>query len=189
MRVNTSYEDIAKAGGGILSSMQACRGATLEQLVQVNERNVLRFIAHGTTTLEMKSGYGLDLETELLLLRAINQLKDKYKKQIDIIPTFMGAHAFPPEFKDDREGYVNEICEKMIPAVAKENLAHYCDVFCEEGYFSYDMSLKILTAAKKHRLKIRLHADEFKDSHGAKLAKMMKAKSADHLMAVSEKGI
>ena len=114
-------------------------------------------------------------------------MKDKYAKQIEIIPTFLGAHAFPPELS--KEEYVVELCEKMIPAVAKDKLAEYCDVSCEDGYFNYDMSKQILSAAKDHKLKVRIHADEFKDSNAAKLAKQMKAKSADHLMAVSDKGI
>lgn len=113
----------------------------------------------------------------------------KYAKYIDIVPTFLGAHAFPPEFKQDKEAYVKEICEKMIPHVAEHKLAQFCDVFCEEDYFNYEMSKEILTAAKKHGLKLRLHADEFKDSKGAMLGKQLRAKSVDHLMAISDKGI
>jgi imidazolonepropionase len=161
MRVNKSYQEIAEAGGGIISSVKACRNATFDQLMEVNERNLKRFIAHGTTVLEMKSGYGLNLETEILLLQVINALKNKYAKQIEIIPTFLGAHAFPPEYKDRPNEYVDLICTQMIPEVKKQKLAEYCDVFCENGYFDYDQSLKILKAAKAHKLKIRIHADEF----------------------------
>lgn len=117
-RTNMTYQEIAEGGGGILSSVKACRSATFEEIFDVNERNVKRFIANGTTTLEMKSGYGLNLETEILLLNVIKALKEKYYKQIKIIPTFLGAHAFPPEYKDKKEEYVTLICEKMIPEIA-----------------------------------------------------------------------
>lgn len=140
----------------------------------------------------MKSGYGLDLETEIKLLKVINMLKKKYVKQIDIVPTFLGAHAFPPEYKDRKDEYVELIIKEMIPEIRKQKLAEYCDVFCENGYFSAQQALKILRAAKApggHKLKLRLHADEFEDSGAAELAGKLKAHSADHLMAISDAGI
>ena len=124
---------------------------------------------------------------EIKTLRVIKRLNED--SPLDIIPTFMGAHAIPPEFKDNPSGYVDLVCEEMIPAVAEEKLAEYCDVFCEEGYFSVDDSRKILEAGIKYNLKPRLHADEFVDSNAAELAADIGAISADHLMAVSDRGI
>jgi imidazolonepropionase len=115
----------------------------------------------------MKSGYGLNLDTEIMLLKVINELKKKYSKQIDIIPTFLGAHDIPPEYLGKTEEYITLIIEKMLPEIKNQALAEYCDVFCEEGYFDYGQSLRLLEAAKKLKFKVRLHADEFKDSKGA----------------------
>ena len=134
-RISKSYEEIAAAGGGIKSSVRACRESTFEKIYEVNERNIQRFIAQGTTTLEMKSGYGLNLDTEIMLLKVINELKKKFAKQIDIIPTFLGAHDIPPEFMGQTAEYVTLIIEKMLPEIRKQGLAEYCDVFCENGYF------------------------------------------------------
>lgn len=189
MRVTKKYEDIAAAGGGILSSVNACRNATFEQIFEVNERNIQRFIAQGTTTLEMKSGYGLNLDTEIMLLKVINELKKKFKSQIDIIPTFLGAHDIPPEYKRKTNDYVDLIIEKMLPEIKKQDLAEYCDVFCENGYFDDKQATKIIKAAKKLKFKVRIHADEFDDSKGAETAARLGAHSADHLMAVSDHGI
>lgn len=116
-RVNLSYEEIAAAGGGIKSSVKACRESTFEKIFEVNERNIQRFIAQGTTTLEMKSGYGLNLDTEIMLLKVINELKKKYAKQIEIVPTFLGAHDIPPEFQGKTSEYVDLIIEKMLPEI------------------------------------------------------------------------
>ena len=188
MRVaGKSYEKIASSGGGILSSIQDIRDASEDQLFEECLERVNFFLAHGTTTIEAKSGYGLTTEDELKSLRVIKRLNKVSK--LDIIPTFMGAHAFPPEYEDNHDGYVDLICTEMIPAVAAEGLAEYCDVFCEKGYFSVDNSRKILKTAKKHGLKARLHADEFVDSGAAELAAELRAVSADHLMAVSDSGI
>ena len=145
------------------------------------------FIAHGTTTIEAKSGYGLTTADEIKSLRIIKRLNES--SQLDIIPTFMGAHAIPPEFTDNPSGYVDLICEEMIPAVAEENLAEYCDVFCEQGYFSIKDTRKILETAMHYDIKPRLHADEFVDSGAIALAAELGAVSADHLMAVSDIGI
>jgi len=182
-----SYEDIASSGGGIISSITSVRNASEDELYESSLENVQNFIFHGTTTLEAKSGYGLTVEDELKSLRVIKRLNRDLP--IDIIPTFLGAHAFPPEFTDDHDGYVDLICNEMIPAVASENLAVFCDVFCEKGYFTVDQSVKILETGIKHGLTPRIHADEFIDSGAAELAAEMGAVSADHLMAVSDKGI
>ena len=188
MRVaGKSYEEIASSGGGIISSIQGVRNASEDQLFEECLVRVNFFLAHGTTTIEAKSGYGLTTEDELKSLRVIKRLNKK--SQLDIIPTFMGAHAIPPEFKDNPSGYVDLICEEMIPAVAEEKLAEYCDVFCEEGYFSVIDCRKILETAINYDLKPRLHADEFTDSGAAELAAEVGAISADHLMAVSDAGI
>ena len=188
MRVSgKSYEEIAERGGGIISSINAVRNASEDQLFEECLERVNFFLVHGTTTIEAKSGYGLTVEDELKSLRVIKRLNEA--SPLDIIPTFMGAHDFPPEFKNDHQGYVRVICEEMIPAVAEENLADFCDVFCEDGYFSIKDSRRILETAQKHGLTPRLHADEFVDSGAAELAAEVGAVSADHLMAVSDKGI
>ncbi len=182
-----SYEEIASAGGGIISSIQGVRNASEDQLVEECLERINFFLAHGTTTIEAKSGYGLTVADELKSLRVIKRLNEK--SHLDIIPTFMGTHAIPPEFKDNPSGYVDLICEEMIPAVAEESLAEYCDVFCEKGYFSVTDCRKILNTGMKYNLKPRLHADEFVDSGAAELAAEVGAVSADHLMAVSNSGI
>ena len=188
MRVSgKSYEEIADRGGGIISSINGVRNASEDQLFEECLERVNFFLVHGTTTIEAKSGYGLTVEDELKSLRVIKRLNEA--SPLDIIPTFMGAHAFPPEFKNDHQGYVRVICDEMIPAVAEENLADFCDVFCEDGYFSIKDSRRILETAQKHGLTPRLHADEFADSGAAELAAEVGAVSADHLMAVSDKGI
>ena len=188
MRVSgKSYEEIASMGGGIISSINEVRNASEEQLLEECLERINFFLVHGTTTIEAKSGYGLTIEDELKSLRVIKRLNES--SPLDIIPTFMGAHAFPPEFKNDHEGYVRLICEEMIPVVAEENLAEFCDVFCENGYFTLDDSRKILETAKEYGLTPRLHADEFVDSGAAGLSAEVGAISADHLMAVSNEGI
>ena len=188
MRVaGKSYEKIASDGGGIISSIKGIRDASEDQLFEECLERVNFFLVHGTTTIEAKSGYGLTTEDELKSLRVIKRLNEVSK--LDIIPTFMGAHAIPPEFKDNPSGYVDLICEDMISAVAEEGLAEYCDVFCEKGYFSVEDSRRILETAINYDLKPRLHADEFIDSSAAELAAEVGAVSADHLMAVSDAGI
>jgi len=188
MRVSgKSYEEIAERGGGIISSINGVRNASEDQLFEECLERVNFFLVHGTTTIEAKSGYGLTVEDELKSLRVIKRLNEL--SPLDIIPTFMGAHAFPPEFKNDHQGYVRIICEEMIPVIAEETLAEFCDVFCENGYFTLDDSRNILETAKKYGLKPRLHADEFSDSGAANLSAEVGAISADHLMAVSDEGI
>jgi imidazolonepropionase len=149
--------------------------------------NVKRFILSGVQTLEMKSGYGLDTDNEFKILTAIDKLRETFKPYISIVPTFLGAHAFPPEYKGKEDEYVDLIINDMLPKCA--DMATFCDVFCENGYFSVKQAKRILTAAKKHGLHKRIHADEFVDSGAAKLACSVNAVSADHLMAISDEAI
>ncbi len=182
-----SYEEIAAMGGGIVSSVKGVRNASEDELIDKVSQRMDRFIASGTTTIEAKSGYGLDLESELKSLSVIDKVHETHT--IDLIPTFMGGHAFPPEFANDHDGFVDLICEEILPAVQAQGIAVFNDVFCENGYFTVAQSRRILEAGKKYGLKPRLHADEFSDSGAAELAGEVGAISADHLMAVSADGI
>lgn len=182
-----SYEDIAAAGGGIVSSVEGVRKASREELKEKLSSRMDRFISMGTTTVEAKSGYGLDVNSELKSLEVIDAVNQVHT--IDMVPTFMGAHAFPKEFANDHDAYIDLICNEMIPSVAEQGIALFNDVFCEEGYFTVKQSKRIFESGKKHGLKPRLHADEFVDSGAAELAGEVGAFSADHLMAVSEEGI
>jgi len=182
-----TYEEIAEMGGGINSSIKGVRNASKDELVERVKKRMDRFLKLGTTTIEAKSGYGLNIESELKSLKVLHEVNLNH--EIDIIPTFLGAHAFPPEFANDQNRYVDLICNEMIPEVAKQGIAKYCDVFCETGYFNVEQSRKILEIAKEHGLIPRLHADEFEDSGAAELAADVGAVSADHLMVVSDAGI
>ena len=182
-----TYQEIAERGGGINSSILGVRNATIEEMVDAITKRMDRFLKLGTTTIEAKSGYGLDVESELKSLEVLDIINKNHP--IDIIPTFLGAHAFPPEFASNHDGYVNLICNEMIPAVAEQGIAKYCDVFCENNYFIVEQSRKILETAKSFGLIPRLHADEFEDSGAAELGAELGAVSADHLMAISESGI
>ena len=182
-----SYQEIAKQGGGINASIAAVRNATEIELYDRVIKRMNKFIEMGTTTLEAKSGYGLDTESELKSLRVLDHVNSAHA--IDIVPTFLGAHAIPPEFNGDPKGYFTLLCKEMIPAVAEQGIAKFCDVFCEEGYFNVNDSRIILQTAARHNLIPRIHADEFTDSGAAGLAAEIEAISADHLMAVSDQGI
>ena len=182
-----TYQEIAAKGGGINSSINGVRNATTDELVQVVIQRMDRFLKLGTTTIEAKSGYGLNVESELKSLEVLDLVNKNHP--IDIIPTFLGAHAIPPEYKNNPDDYIDLICNDMIPAVAEQGIAKYCDVFCENDYFSVTQARKILTTAKNYGLVPRLHADEFEDSGAAELAAELGAISADHLMAVSDIGI
>ena len=182
-----SYNQIAEKGGGIISSLEGVRKSSKSQLIEKVEERMNRFIANGTTTIEAKSGYGLNTESELKSLDVIGEVNKSH--DIDMVPTFMGAHAFPKEFRSSRADYIKTICDEMIPAVANQGIAIFNDVFCEDGYFSVNESRLILETGKKYGLKARLHADEFSNSGGAALASEVNAFSADHLMAVSDEGI
>ena len=179
-----TYDEIARSGGGILASINKVRNASEEQLIEESYGKINLFLSHGTTTIEAKSGYGLTLKDEVKSLRVIKKLNENGK--LEIIPTFLGAHAVPPEFQNNHKKYVDLICDKMIPEVADRKLAIFCDVFCEEGYFSVKQSEKILLKGIDCGLIPRLHADEFIDSGAAGLAADIKAVSADHLMFASD---
>lgn len=182
-----TYQEINAKGGGINSSINGVRNATTDELTQAVMHRMDRFLKLGTTTIEAKSGYGLNVESELKSLEVLDIVNKNHA--IDIIPTFLGAHAIPPEHKNNPDDYIDLICNEMIPAVAEQGIAKYCDVFCENGYFSVTQARRILTTANKHGLVPRLHADEFEDSGAAELSAELRAVSADHLMAVSDVGI
>jgi len=182
-----SYAEISRTGGGILSSIRGVRDASEDELFDECLEKLDIFLLHGTTTIEAKSGYGLDVENELKSLRVIKRLQKE--TLLEIVPTFLGAHAVPPEYQGKKEAYVDLICNEMIPAITTERLAVFCDVFCENGYFNVRQSRKILIAAKENGLIPRLHADEFENSGAAILAAEVGAISADHLMAASTKGL
>ena len=182
-----TYSEIAARGGGIQSTVRSTRAATPEQLVNDGSRYAKWFLRCGTTTIEAKSGYGLTLEDELKILRAIKQLNQN--SPLQYVPTFLGAHDVPPEYRARREAYVSLLIEEMIPTVAREGLAEYCDVFCEPNVFTTDEAWKILSAARCHGLKLRLHADQLSLSGGAKLAAELGAVTADHLEHTDADGI
>jgi len=182
-----TYEQIAAAGGGIVKSIEGVRNASEAELISRVETRMDRCLKLGTTTVECKSGYGLNKESELKSLKVIDEVNQSH--DIDLIATFMGAHAFPPEFKDKHTDYVDLICDDMIPEVEKQGIAIFNDVFCENGYFTLEQTRRILNTGSKHGLVPRIHADEFEDSGAAELAGETNSISADHLMAVSEKGI
>jgi imidazolonepropionase len=182
-----SYADIADKGGGIVSTMNATREAASEELFDLAKDRLDVMMRHGTTSVEVKSGYGLNIEAEVKILEVAEQLSEQH--QLDVSSTFLGAHAIPPEFKDHPDGYVDHVIDDMLPRVADEELADFCDVFCEEGYFDVDQSLKILNEGKTYGLIPKLHADELSDLGGAKLAAQVGAISADHLEKSSDDGI
>ena len=183
----STYQEIAARGGGIQSTVRATREATLDQLVQVGRRYADWFLRCGTTTIEAKSGYGLTVEDELKILLAIRRLNDE--TPLNFVPTFLGAQDVPPEYRSRRDQYVSLLIEEMIPRVAQEKLAEYCDVFCEEKVFTSDESWKILSAARCHGLGLRMHADQLSLSGGAKLAAELNTVTADHLEHTDAGGI
>jgi len=183
----TTYEEIAENGGGIVSSVESVRTATVDRLYEKSISRIERFIALGTTTIEAKSGYGLDTESELKSLKVIEKISNNHI--IDIVPTFMGAHAFPKDFLENKEAFVRLICEEMIPAVHEQGIAEFIDVFCEEGYFSIEQSRKIIEIGKSFGLKPRIHADEFNNFGASTLAGEIGSFSADHLMKIDNNGI
>ncbi len=182
-----SYLDIAQEGGGILSTMKATREADAGELFRKASGFLEEMIRLGVTTVECKSGYGLSPEEELKLLRVYQRLSEEGLQHI--VPTFMGAHAIPPEYEDDREGYLDVVCEEMIPAVAEEGLADFCDVFAEESAFTIGEARRVLEKGKENGLEPKLHADQLSSGGGAELAGELEAASADHLECVTEKGI
>jgi imidazolonepropionase len=185
--LGVDYKAIAAAGGGILQSVRDVRSRSEAELESLTRSRLNTLIAHGATTIEVKSGYGLELAAELKQLRVIQRLAGDLPATL--IPTFLGAHEVPPEYRGKRAVYVQLVCEEMIPAVAKEGLATCCDIFCEPGVFSVAESRRVLAAAREHGLAVKLHADELEGSGGAELAAELGALSADHLAAISEPGI
>lgn len=182
-----TYREIAARGGGIRSTVRATRNASLHDLVKAGRRYAQWFLRCGTTTVEAKSGYGLTLEDELKILRAIKQLNDE--TPLSYVPTFLGAHDIPSEYKSRRETYVSLVINEMLPRVTEEKLAEYCDVFCETGVFTTDESRQILSAARFRGLGIRMHADQLSLSGGARLAAELNAVTADHLEHADTEGI
>lgn len=182
------YTDILQRGGGILNTARSTREASEEELIRQALTRLDRFLLHGVTTIEAKSGYGLTVRDELKQLRAARELDRRHP--IDVVPTFMGAHAVPEEYRSHPESYVNLVIEEMLPAVAERGLAEYCDVFCEQGVFDIAESGRILEAAERLGFKLKIHADEIaKNFGGAELAAKLGAVSAEHLLKTSEEGI
>jgi len=182
-----SYLEILAAGGGILSTVEATKFASHRDLLDKASGFLDAMLAHGTTTVEAKSGYGLDFDTELKQLRVVSELNKNHK--MDLVSTFMGAHAVPPEHKENPDVYVELLVNEIIPKIAKTKLAKYCDIFCEQSVFDVEQSQKILSAAKEHGFELKIHADEIVDLGGAKLAAKLGAVSAEHLIAASDEGI
>ena len=182
-----SYLDILSMGGGILSPVNATRAATEDHLVEKARAALDEMLSLGVTTVEAKSGYGLDLDNELKQLRAVRRLNAEHP--VDLVSTFLGAHAVPKEYKEDREGYIRLLCDKVIPAVAREDRAEFCDVFCETGVFSAEESRVILEAGKRYGLVPKIHADEIDPIGGSELTAEVGAISAEHLIVCPPEGI
>ncbi len=181
------YLEILRRGGGILSSVRAVRAASEDKLFSVTLEHALSAQRFGTTTLEIKSGYGLETEAELRILRVIDRIGRE--TPLDVVPTFLGAHAVPEEYRKTPEDYVDILIHNMIPAVSEQGIARFCDVFCEKDVFLVDQSRRILQAAGKAGLGLKIHADEVYDLGGAGLAAELRATSAEHLLVASEKNL
>jgi imidazolonepropionase len=182
-----SYQEIAAAGGGINATVQQVRRASKGELKDLTRRRLKRLLSFGVTTVEIKSGYGLNLPNELKCLEVIADLNQE--GPLELVPTFMGAHAVPPEFRADREGYLRLVRDDMLPEVVRSGLAEFCDVFCDTGAFTLAESHRILQRARELGLQIKIHADELSPLGGAELAAQLGATSADHLLCISEAGI
>ncbi|ARV05963.1 imidazolonepropionase [Polaribacter sp. SA4-10] len=187
-RINgLSYEEIAKNGGGILNSAKKLQETSEKKLYKQSAKRLEEVIALGTGAIEIKSGYGLTLEAELKMLRVIKKLKENYS--IPIKATFLGAHAIPQEYKSNKEGYINLIIDKMLPQIAKENLADFIDIFCEVGYFSVEDTDRILSAAKKYGFIPKVHVNQFNSIDGIEISVKHNALSVDHLEVLSDKDL
>ncbi len=182
-----TYLEILESGGGILKTVKATRKASLEILIQNGKKILNRMMEYGTTTMETKSGYGLDVENEIKSLLAAKKLNLEHP--MDVISTFLGAHAVPPEYEGETDDYVELIISEMIPKVAQEELAEFCDVFCEEGIFSVVQTKKILKAAMKYGLKPQIHIDEIVDTNGALLAAELNAVQTGHMLKSNDEGL
>jgi imidazolonepropionase len=181
-----SYEEIARAGGGIVSTVKATRAASEDDLVATALPRLDHLIAEGCTTVEVKSGYGLDLDTEMRVLRAARRLGQE--RSVAIATTFLGAHALPPEAKGDKDAYIAKVCVEMLPVLAREGLADAVDAFCEGIAFSPEQTARVFETAKALGLAVKLHADQLSNLHGAKLAAQYGALSADHLEYTDDEG-
>ena len=184
-----SYMSIMERGGGIASTVKATRELSFLKLRSAAEGYLKKMSLMGVTTVEGKSGYGLDRDTELLQLKIMRSLNNSGQQRVDIVPTFLGAHALPNEYAGRSEEYIDFLIDEMLPAVAENQLAECCDVFCEKGVFSIEQSRRLLTAAKGYGLSVKLHADEIYPLGGAELAAELGALSADHLLQASDAGI
>jgi imidazolonepropionase len=182
-----TYQEIADSGGGIASTVDRVRSATKRDLKKNARRWLQKLLQHGTTTVEIKSGYGLDMDSEVRMLEAINELNAE--EVISIVATFLGAHAVPPEYGKRKGEYVREVADRMIPYVGSKRLASFCDVFCEKGYFTTAESRLILNQGKQFNMAPKIHAEELNPTGGAELAVAVGAVSADHLEHVSDAGI
>jgi imidazolonepropionase len=182
-----SYQEIAAQSGGINATVRRVREASRQQLCDLARPRLRRFLQFGVTTVEVKSGYGLTLADEMKCLEAIADLNAE--GPIELVPTFLGAHAVPPEYQQDRAGYLRLVREEMLPEVARTRLAEFCDVFCETGVFSVEESETLLQAARLLGLRLKVHADELTPLGGAELAARLGAVSADHLLCVSDRGM
>lgn len=182
-----SYQEIAAKGGGILTTMKATRSASIDELAENGLRLAKSAMHYGTTAMEVKSGYGLTLQSELNQLRAIRLLQREM--EMFLVPTFLGAHDFPPEFKDNKQAYIDIITQEMIPVVKEENLAQYCDAFIDKGFYTLKQGEEVLQAGLDAGMKLKVHCDELADVSSAKLAASMGAVSADHLLFVSDESI
>ena len=182
-----SYQEIAAAGGGIAHTVSATRGASLGELQRKAHGTLDEMLSLGVTTVECKSGYGLDEANELKQLEVYRRLDETH--QVDLVSTFLGAHIIPPEHLAHRDRYINLLCEVLIPRIAEQKLAGFCDAFVEEGAFTVSEAHKILSTAAKHGLGIKVHADQLSDGGGAALAAALGAVSAEHLEYISDEGI
>ncbi len=182
-----SYQEIAAEGGGILTTMKATRTASIDELVENGLRLIKSAISYGTTAFEIKSGYGLNLESEIKMLQAIDVLKKKLP--VHISSTFLGAHDFPPEFKNERNKYIDIVKNEMIPTIAEMKIAEYCDAFIDYGYYTLHEGEEILNTARDYGLKLKVHCDELADFGAASLVANLGAISADHLLFISDTGI
>ncbi len=181
-----SYEEIARAGGGIVSTVKATRAASEDALMASALPRLDHLIAEGCTSIEIKSGYGLDLDTEARMLRAARRLADE--RLITVTTTFLGAHALPPEANGDKDAYIDKVCRDMLPAIAQEGLADAVDAFCEGIAFSPEQTARVFAAARELGLRVKLHADQLSNLHGARLAAEFGALSADHLEHTDHEG-
>lgn len=181
------YLDLLRQGGGIVNTMQKTRAMSCDELYDNGKKALQNMIKQGFTTIEGKSGYGLDFTTEINMLKTMKKLHDDLP--VSLKTTFLGAHAVPPEYKNDSDGFIDFTIKKVLPVIAKENLADFCDIFCEQGVFSIAQSEKLLLAAQKLGLKSKIHADEIVSTGGGGLAAKINATSADHLLAVSASDI